>query len=194
MYVGPPKGSIPLVRGVFSVLDPRLYLCTERGAGDREKKSGTLVSMLSDTDMNWWTDEFSFSSESRNDKQGLGVYDSGGLLRFPLFYTLKRNTHNKAYVESSDHSGASLLLAAQSSFLAHLSTDMPVYPWDSIYLKINPPVAPAARSQLAAAALGRPCLNAGRVTLCCSQHRADPAGKRHKLCFCVRARKKNLHA
>lgn len=46
MYIGPPKESILLVHGVFSVLDPGLYLCTgrrtgkERRAGEREKKVG----------------------------------------------------------------------------------------------------------------------------------------------------------
>lgn len=46
MYIGPPKESIPLAHGVYSVLDPGLYLCTARrtgkegGAGDRENKLG----------------------------------------------------------------------------------------------------------------------------------------------------------
>lgn len=59
MYIqGPPKKSVPLVRVVFSVLDPWLYLCTReknrKGVGIRRQreKFRTLIPVLSGTDIN----------------------------------------------------------------------------------------------------------------------------------------------
>lgn len=63
-----------------------------------------------------------------------------------------------------------------------------MYPQDQTYLKINSVVTPTAQSQ--------PVM-AEHVTLSCSQHRADPARiprEKTQTLFCVRARKKNLHA
>jgi len=54
-------------------------------------------------------------------------------------------------------------------------------------------VTPAAQSLLAAAALSWLWLNAVWVTLSCSQHRADPARKRHKH-WLVSGPEESLHA